>query len=58
MRLRPLDAEIAEAEVAIKSEQSYLASKDEQTLNVIGAFRPPSTKCSDYNVLRSCTSNL
>lgn len=44
------DALMDEAEAAIKSEQSYQVSKDERTLDVMGAFRPPSTKCSDYNV--------
>ncbi|KAF8549417.1 hypothetical protein OG21DRAFT_1488548 [Imleria badia] len=48
MRAGPSDAEIDEAEAAIKTEQSYQASKGERTLNVIGALCPTSTKCSDY----------
>lgn len=40
-----------EAEAAIKSEQSHRqVSKGERPLDVIGAFRHPSTKCSDYSI--------
>lgn len=52
-----LDAQIDEVEALVEFEQSsYQASKGERSLDAIGAFRPPSTKCSDDNVYahRTC----
>lgn len=52
------DASMDEAEAAIKSEQShYQVSKGQRTLDLIGAFHPPSKKCRDYSIFMCIAEN-